>query len=62
MKETKRRKKAHSYTEHAHIDAQIYKEITCEEPKDINIESFFEDGIHFGRQRIWVSKDDVDEY
>ena len=61
-KETKRRKKAHSYTEHAHIDAQIYKEITGEEPKDINIESFFEDGIHFGHQRVWKDDDDVWDY
>ena len=62
MKETKRRKKAHSYTEHAHIDAQIYKEITGEEPKDINIESFFEDGIHFGHQRVWKDDYDVWDY
>ena len=62
MKETKRRKKAHSYTEHAHIDAEIYKELTGEEPKDINIESFFEDGIHFGHQRVWKDDDDVWDY
>lgn len=62
MKETKRRKKAHSYTEHAHIDAQIYKEITGEKPKDINIESFFEDGIHFGHQRVWKGENDVWDY
>ena len=62
MKETRKRKKVHSYVEQAHVDAEIYKELIGEKPKDVSIESFFEDGIHFGRQRIWVSKDDVDEY
>lgn len=62
MKETRKQKKVHSYVEQAHVDAEIYKELTGEKPKDVIIESFFEDGIHFGRQRIWVSKDDVDEY
>ena len=62
IKETKARKKAHSYVEQAHIDALIYKELAGEKPKDITIESFFEDGIHFGHQRVWKDDNDVWDY
>ena len=30
--------------------------------QSIHIESFFEDGIHFGHQRVWKDDDDVWDY
>jgi group I intron endonuclease len=61
-KETIKRKKAHSYVEQAQVDAEIYKDLTGEKPKDVHIESFFEDGIYFGHQRVWKDENDVWDY